>query len=237
MRTLAIVPARGGSKGLPGKNIRPFAGKPLLVWSVASAMAVDRIDTIAVSSESDRVLDIAASAGAIPVKRPAELAGDAALPKDAVLHCLDYLEETGRGTFDAVVLLQPTSPRRAPEDISSCMEKVLDEGYDSCATFKATTAHPHRTWYVREGRPEPFMASERTWAPRQLYEPVYLLNGAVYVVRTEPFRKEASPAFLFGNSAAVKMAAERSFDIDTLMDFELAESAMRILKRQEEAAA
>lgn len=232
MRTLAIVPARGGSKGLPGKNIRPFAGQPLLVWSVHAARDVPRIDTVAVSSDSDEALDIASGAGAVPVKRPDALANDTALPKDAVIHCLEYLSEAGHDPFDVVVLLQPTSPLREPGDIEACLDQVIEQGHDSCATFKPTSADPSRTWHIRDGRPEPSMPSEKTWQPRQNIEPVYVLNGAVYAVKVDRFLADPSPAFLFGDAASVIMPEERSFDIDTLLDFELAEHALAFLRRR-----
>jgi CMP-N,N'-diacetyllegionaminic acid synthase len=232
MKFLAVIPARSGSKGLPGKNTRPFHGAPLLVWSVRAANAVSRIDLVAVSSDDDGVLAVGAAAGALAVKRPAELASDTALPKDAVLHCADELKAAGHGDFDVVVLLQPTSPLRAPWDIDACLDKVVNDGFDSCATFIESDAHPKRVWKIQNDAPKPFMESGANWAPRQAIEPVYALNGAVYVVKLSAFRADPTPAFLFGRSAAVVMPPERSFDIDTLMDFEIAEAAQAILQRR-----
>lgn len=231
-RILAIIPARAGSKGLPGKNIRPFLGVPLLAWSIAVAKACAEVDHVAVSSDGDDVLALAREHGATAIKRPEVLASDTALPKDAVLHVLDTLAADGVEPFDLVVLLQPTSPLRVPEDISDCLASVTEQGADSAASFKPADSHPSRVWNINEGTPEPFMPGQDNWAPRQALSPAYALNGAVYVVTVKSFREEKSPAFLFGKSAASIMPAERSLDIDTLFDFEMAEAAAKLLNLQ-----
>jgi CMP-N-acetylneuraminic acid synthetase len=229
MRTIAIIPARAGSKGLPGKNTKPFLGKPLLAWSIEAAQKSGTIDHIVVSTDGDEALEIAGKYGAEGMRRPAELASDTALPKDAVLHVLDTLEARGDAPFDVLVLLQPTSPLRQPEDILHCVRKLTDDGVDSSATFKASGAHPSRVWSIDSGLAAPFLNDGLTWAPRQAVAPVYALNGAVYAVDVAGFRAEPSSAFLFGKTAGVIMEPERSIDIDTLHDFRMAEAAARIL--------
>lgn len=223
MRTLAVIPARANSKGLPGKNVRDFRGKPLIQWSIDIAKACPMIDAVSVSSDGADILSVAHSAGAICVERPPQLATDTALPKDAVLHALDTIKRTSGLEFDLVILLQPTSPLRAEADIMACLKKVLNEGFDSCATFCPMSPHPERAWRIENDRPMPYSGDTTNWAPRQSLTTAYALNGAVYVVRTEAFRNSDSPAFLFGNSAAIEMPLERSFDIDTLLDFQVAE--------------
>ncbi len=223
MRTLAVIPARANSKGLPGKNVREFKGKPLIQWSIEIAKACSMIDEVCVSSDGANILSVADRNQAISVQRPADLATDTALPKDAVLHALDTIKQRNGLEFDIVVLLQPTSPLRAESDITACLNKIVDEGYDSSATFCGMSPHPERAWRIENDRPAPYYGDDSNWAPRQSLGRAFALNGAVYAVRVDAFRKSGSPAFLFGNSAAIEMPPERSFDIDTLLDFQVAE--------------
>ncbi len=235
MRTLAVIPARANSKGLPGKNIRTFCGKPLLSWSIKAAHDCPEIDEVCVSSDGPEILACAERASAIPIKRPDHLASDTALPKDAVLHALDWLKSERGTSFDVVVLLQPTSPLRDVSDITACVSKVIDHKFDSAATFSSMSPHPDRAWRIEDHGAKPFFESESNWAPRQSLEPAFALNGAVYAVNVEAFRQSSSAAFLFGKNAAIVTPPERSFDIDTLLDFEIAEFLHRHLDRADPA--
>jgi CMP-N-acetylneuraminic acid synthetase len=227
MRILAIIPARAGSKGLPGKNIRVLAGRPLIGWSIAAARQCSMIDHVIVSSDGDAILEVARAEGADVVRRPAALAADDSLPKDAVRHVLNELETRGHAPFDVVVLLQPTSPLRTAGDITACIDVLQDRNADSVATAAEVEHHPARIWTLDgDGRPSPYREGDCIWAPRQALEKAFALNGAVYAVRVGPFLADPTPSFIFGDSRLVIMPRERSIDIDTLFDFRIAEQLL-----------
>ena len=226
----AFVLARGGSKGLPGKNIRLFAGKPLLAWSVLAAQQTGVIDRIIVSTDDDAIGQAGVRAGAEFFKRSNALSTDLALPKDAIRHHVDELEEEGYSP-DVIVLLQPTSPLRAPSDIIACIDAVKD-GADSAVTFTTAASNPHRAWKIIDGAPMPFIDGANPWAPRQALPEAFAINGAVYVARTKALLTDPSPSFIVGNARAVVMPPERSVDIDTLLDFKIAETVKAFLEQQ-----
>jgi len=231
VRTLAVIPARANSRSLPGKNVRRFSGQPLILRAAECGKASAVIDHMVVSSDGESILSLARAAGVDTIRRPDGLAGDSALPKDAVLHAVDVLEQRGLPPFDIVVLLQPTSPLRLPEDIVLTRARIAEEGYDSAATFCEAASHPARTWRLENGQPSPLVQTRQSWAPRQELAPAYTLNGAVYAVKLDPFRANPGPEFLFGRAAGVIMPKERSFDIDTALDFALAEAAHAFLNQ------
>ncbi len=219
----AFILARAGSKGLPGKNVRPFAGKPLLAWSVDAAKSCGRIDRIVVSTDGKDIANAAHAAGAEVMMRPDALSSDAALPKDAIRYHVEQMEKQGERP-GVIVLLQPTSPLRAPQDINRCLD-ALDTGADSAVTFVKAPAHPSRVWRVDEGgRPTAFIEEGDPWAPRQNLTPAFALNGAVYAATTDALLADEGPSFLVGDARAVEMPPERSLDIDTELDFVIAET-------------
>ena len=227
-RVLAVIPARGGSKGLPGKNTLPFLGKPLLVWSAEVAREVAGIDTVVVSTDCPDIAAVARAHGIAVIDRPAHLATDTATSKDAVLHAVEVIEATHTGHVEVVVLLQPTSPLRTADDVRATLAPVLAGVEDSAATFCPAKSHPARAYRLTAHGPEPFLA-DAGWADRQALEPAWVLNGAVYAVAMTAFRANPTPAFLFGRQAAIPMPIERSADIDTAFDFALAEAAALLL--------
>lgn len=125
-KVLCIIPARGGSRGIPKKNIIDFDSRPLLCWSIAQAQASKYIDKIVVSSDSEEILDVARNAGACTIKRPPGISGDHATTEDTLRHCLWHYDD-----YDIVVLLQATSPLREPKDIDKAIEKLVHSGCDS----------------------------------------------------------------------------------------------------------
>lgn len=222
---LALIPARGGSKSVPDKNIRVLGGKPLLAWSVAVAQAVSAVDRIIVSTDSDKIAAVARSCGAEVALRPAQLATDTALVIDTVRDVLAGLEATGERP-DIVVLLEPTSPLRSAEDVALCLETLTAGGYDSVATFTDAELNPHRAWTLRHGRPEPFVAGAVPWLPRQQLPEAFQLSGAVYAFFTDRL-PATGVSFLFGESGGVLMPKARSHDIDTELDFEVADALLK----------
>jgi len=218
LSVLALIPARGGSKGLPGKNLRPLAGRPLIAWSIAAARACPAIDDVIVSTDDPAIAAAARAEGArVPFPRPAELATDGARSIDVVHHALRALPALP----DLVVLLQPTSPLRRAEDITAALTRCVESGADTCVSVTPSAKSP--AWMYQldaEGRMRPLLDTPAA-SRRQDLPPVYVLNGAVYVART-PWLL-AHDGFIAPDGVASVMPPERSIDIDTLLDFRLAE--------------
>ncbi|MDO8607466.1 MAG: acylneuraminate cytidylyltransferase family protein [Phaeospirillum sp.] len=219
LSVLALITARGGSKGLPGKNIRPLGGKPLVAWSVEQARAATLVDRVVISSDDPAIIAAAVAAGCdAPFVRPAALADDGATSADVVAHALTALDRR----YDLLALLQPTSPLRSPADIDACIRRVAEDGAPSCVGVTVAAKSPY--WMQTmdaAGRLSPLLPPQDA-ARRQDLPPVYCLNGAVYVVRVEWFLSHR--AFVGAGSVGHVMPAERSIDIDTLLDFRLAEA-------------
>lgn len=217
---LGVIAARGGSKGLPGKNLRPLRDRPLIAWTIAAAQASRVLDRVILSSDDPQIIAVAEGLGCeAPFRRAPALAGDAAASIDVVLDALDRVPG-----FDVAVLLQPTSPLRTAADIDGTLERMAATGAPACVSVAEAPSHP---WLVfgqdARGRLDPFApplagASLR----RQDLPPAWVLNGAVYAADAAWLRRERS--FLKpGETAAWPMPPARSVDIDTLADFEAAE--------------
>jgi N-acylneuraminate cytidylyltransferase len=218
---LAIIPARGGSKGLPGKNIRPLRGKPLIGWSLDAAWSSRYVSEIVVSSDDPEILSVAQGLGDhVSLVRPAELARDDSSSIDVVLQVLDTLPD-----YDWVVLLQPTSPLRTAADIDAALEQCWATGAPACVSVSVSVDSP---WWMfginAQGRLHAFLPPEQRPMRRQDLPELYSLNGAVYVARVDWLRQTRS--FLGEETVAAVMPTERAVDIDTLHDFHLAECLM-----------
>jgi CMP-N,N'-diacetyllegionaminic acid synthase len=224
-RVIAVVPARGGSKSIPGKNIKPLLGKPLLAWSIDVARQVTEIDRVIVSTDDPTIASVGEAFGAEIYLRPAHLATDEALVIDALKDLLHRLELEGEKP-EWVVLLEPTCPLRTEEDVLRCLELVSQGNYDSVATFKDADLNPHRAWRLTDGVPEVFIPGAVPWLPRQKLPKAYQLNGAVYIFRAGLLAEEAK-SLLVGRLGAVLMPRERSQDIDDHLDFMIVETLMR----------
>jgi CMP-N,N'-diacetyllegionaminic acid synthase len=223
VRVLAVITARGGSRGVPGKNIRPLAGRPLVFWTIKAAQQSTRIDRLILSSDDARIIRIAAELGCeAPFVRPDELARD---DTPGVLPVLDALERVH--DYDVVVLLQPTSPLRSAADIDACVDLVISAGAPACVSVTAVLEHPFWMYWLQPGdRLTPVLPDHSARAVRrQELPPVFRPNGAVYVARVPWLREKRS--FLSAGTLGYVMPAERSLDIDTESDFVHAESALR----------
>lgn len=221
-RLAAVIPARGGSKALPGKNIRPLGGKPLLAWSVEVAREVPEIDRVIVSTDDEAIAAVARQYGAEVYERPACLATDDALVIDALRDLFRTLSAEGEH-LEWALLLEPTCPLRNAEDVRACLKLASQRGFDSVATFKEAELHPHRAWKLQDGLPEPFIPGAVPWMPRQKLPAAHQLNGAVYLFRTGLLHTESN-SLLVGKAGAVLMPRERSQDIDHVVDFMVAEA-------------
>ncbi len=216
---LAIIPARGGSKTVPRKNIRKFAGKPLIVWTIRAALKSRFIDRLVLSSEDDEIIKIAQKHGCeVPFKRPAALSEDDTPGIDPVLFTVQTLHEK----YDYVCLLQPTSPLRQTEDIDGCIEKCVSLNAPSCVTVTQAEKHPYWMYEMDANERLLPLFPEKEILRRQELNMLYFLNGAVYVIRTDVLLH--SKKFVDHHTLGYVMRPENSVDIDTEMDFQIAEN-------------
>lgn len=235
MTTIAVIPARGGSKGVPRKNVRMLAGKPLIAWSIEAALAAPAISRVVVSTEDEEIADVACAFGAeTPFVRPPELASDEASTLSVLQHAVRELERQPDAGIDRVVLLQPTSPLRNVADIEATLAVMGGNDVTSAISVVAVQhAHPMLLKTIRDGLLVPYMADYPEGARRQdLSPPVYAANGAVYVLSRDTLVRE--DALLGSRPAPYIMDAERSLDIDTEFDLHLADF---LLRRRQDAEA
>jgi CMP-N,N'-diacetyllegionaminic acid synthase len=223
-RVIAIVPARGGSKAVPLKNIKELGGKPLLAWAIEVGKATPEIDRVLVSTDHLGIAEVARQYGAEVLERPAELATDTALVAPMLRHHFAELR-AGGDDFRYAVLLEPTSPFRRPDDVSRCLAKLDSEGLDSVATFVEAELNPHRAWRLTENGPEVFIEGAVPWLPRQKLPKAHQLNGAVYAFVADGLT-EKEPTLLFGRTGAVEMDRRRSLDINDAVDFHVADAIL-----------
>lgn len=216
---LAVMPARGGSKGVPGKNIRPLGGKPLLAWTCEAVKGCDKIDRFVLTSDSPDIMKVARQWGCeVPYQRPASLAGDHTPSVDVALDLLDRL---GQG-YDYMVWLQPTSPFRTTQDIHVALDLCHQQGADSLVSVTPTAKSPYWMFHLHENQTlHPVMSQPPPATNRQDLPITYELNGALYVVRIPWFIRERR--FFDASTLACIMPSERSLDIDTEDDFLMAE--------------
>ena len=221
---IAIIPARGGSKGLPGKNIKLLNGKPLIAYTIEAALKAKHINRVVISTDDEVIAKVAVQYGAeLPFMRPAELASDTAMAIDNYIYTIDRLEKEGGETIEAFVVLQPTSPLRIQDDIDSAIELFIKKRADSVVSY-TQEAHPI-SWHKyldEEGRFVDILGSNIN--NRQDNRVSYYPNGAVYVFRTEMIRGRK---YYTKNSYAYVMPRSRSIDIDFIEDFEYAEYLLR----------
>ncbi|WP_148255166.1 acylneuraminate cytidylyltransferase family protein [Aidingimonas lacisalsi] len=224
-RVIAMIPARGGSKSIPGKNIRLLGDKPLMAWAVETALSVDEIDRVIVSTDSEAIAEVARMYGAEVYERPGHLATDTALVLETVRDLMGRLRARGESALYGV-LLEPTAPFRRPEDIRACLQRLHEEGLDSVATFKPVDLNPHRAWRLENGEPQPFIDGSIPWLPRQQLPEAYQLSGEVYAFRVASLDL-TQQGMLFGRMGAVVVDGKSSLDIDDEHDFRLAEWMIR----------
>jgi CMP-N-acetylneuraminic acid synthetase len=227
-RVIAIIPARGGSKGLPGKNIRPLCGKPLIAWSIERALQSHYVDAVVVTTDSHEIADVALRYGAeVPFLRPAHLASDTASSVDTVLHALDHYRDTLGKTFDYVVLLEPTSPLREVGDLDSMLDKLLAHADDFDAIVSVGEVHEHPSIMKRlEGNTmQPFYANLAMTSRRQDNVPAYFPYGVAYVVSTDTLY--SLQTFYPPRATFFEIKRHQCFEIDDLCDFLVVETMMK----------
>jgi CMP-N-acetylneuraminic acid synthetase len=216
-KILGLIPARGGSKGIPRKNITPVAGRPLLAWTVDAAKGSAVLDRIIVSTEDAEIADVARQCGAeVPFMRPAELSRDETPGLDPVLHALESLAKGGYHP-GWIMLLQPTSPLRTAEDIRGAW--ALRDRPEARSVISVCEATHPPAWMRRvspEGLLEPYFPKEDDPPTRQELPKAYALNGALYLTQSEALIRERS--FTPAKTYAYVMCRENSIDIDSPWD-------------------
>lgn len=221
-RVLAVIPARGGSKGVPRKNIRPLAGVPLIAHTIRAAQAAQMVSRILVSTDDEEIAAVAREWGAdVPFLRPAALSDDRAAQIDVVIHALQQAEMLDSVTYTHVLLLQPTAPLRTAEDIDASLRLLLQSGCDAVVSYTPVeSAHPFYMVTLEDSRPRPILEIPQGLTARQEYPPVYRRNGAIYATRRDVI---LAGSFYGEDVRAYIMPPERSVNIDSFFDFELAE--------------
>ncbi len=219
MNIACIIPARGGSKGLPNKNILPFAGKPLINWSIDQAIHCPKINCgVYVTSDSDEILSISSKNGATPIKRPDDLSNDIASSESALIHAFDEISKNK--TIDAIVFLQVTSPLRGPDDIEKAITTFQSEQLDSL--FSASTYEFGFLWKYTNQNLTAVNYDYKSRKRRQDITKEYIENGSIYVfkpdVLTQHKNRLGDKIGLFVMEPQWKL-----FEIDNLFEFELCE--------------
>jgi len=215
---LAIIPARGGSKGLPRKNVRLLAGKPLLAHTITCARAARSVTRVVVSTDDPEIAQVATEYGAEVVTRPAALSGDTATSESALLHALDVLQQREGYAPELVVFLQCTTPLRRPADIDAAVERLRQAGADSLLTLVST----HRfLWRLEDGEPRPVNYDYRRRPRRQDRAPEYFENGSFYIFRPWVLRQLNNR--LGGKITFHPMEERSGVDIDSAEDLALCE--------------
>lgn len=221
-KTLAVIAARGGSKGIPHKNLLDLCGKPLIAWTVEQARAARGVDVVAVSSDSDDILAAAEAAGAVGVRRPDDISGDLASSESAWLHALDAVDAR-MGRFDRVVALQATSPIRESVDIERALETFDREHLDSL--LSVCEVEDYFNWRIGANGPEPINYDYRNRRMRQQIEKRYLENGSFYVLIPSLLREQSNR--LGGKIGFHVMERHKMFQIDRPEDVKLCAAIMR----------
>ena len=224
MRAVALICARGGSKGVPGKNVRPLGGRPLIAWAIAAARVLPRVGRVIVSTDSMEIADVARTAGAdVPFMRPAELAEDASSEWPVWQHALSFLHDDEGAYPDALLVVPTTAPLREPNDLDRCLDAFARGDVDTVITVTDAHRNPYFNMVTtgtdglaRLVIPPPGAVTRRQDAPA-----VFDMTTVGYVAR--PSFVMQSRGLFEGRVRSVHVPVERALDIDTLLDFRLAE--------------
>ena len=225
---VAIIPARGGSKGLPGKNIKQLAGMPLICYSIRAALGSKYIDSVFVSTDDDSIADIAEKCDSRIIKRPAELAKDTSPTIDAIIHAIEFIKKDSIPTV--VVLLQPTSPLRTTSEIDGAIELFFEKDYKPVISMCEVEHSPYWCFKFHHGDTVPLFDDELMKMRRQDLPQVYRPNGAIYISTVSDLYKNNN--FYSNNVVPFIMSTKKSIDIDNEIDFKFAE--MLIMEREDE---
>ncbi len=228
MKAFALIPARGGSKGIPRKNLYPMAGKPLIAWTIEAALACPYIERVVVSSDDDEILAVAHSFGAEPLKRPADIASDTAGAKPVLQHALQAYETTHGALPEFVTYLQPTSPLRTAQHLSAAFAALEKDGAADAlmsvyqidnAVLKSSIQDD--AGYLRYAAGAQYANMNRQSLPK-----LYMPNGAIYIMKAQPCVQ--TPRFDGERTLPFVMSAEESIDLDGPEDIASLEAAFKL---------
>ncbi len=221
-KIIAIIPARGGSKGIPRKNLKLINRKPLLAYPIEAALGVEEIDRVIVSTDDDEIAETAKKFGAeVPFMRPEELSGDEVLTVPVLQHAVDWLKENENYDADIIILLYATSPMLTSGKIKEGIEKI--NGHNDVDSVVSVCKDDKYHWKEEGGKLIRFYPMEIM--PRQMMTPLLRENGALYIVRKEIMKKTGR--YIGGNIRYILMKEKETWDIDTEEDFEIIEELMK----------
>lgn len=225
---LAIVPARAGSKGLPGKNIRELCGKPLIAWSIDSGLSSNNIDEVVVSTDCEEIANISKKYGAsVPFLRPIELASDTATTFDAIKHTIEYYKNNFNMTHDYIILLEPTSPLREKDDLDNMVQKIvtLEDDFDAIVSIGEVHEHPSIMKQVDGYIIKPYCFELAMSSRRQDNQPAYFPYGVAYIIKTKTLLKEKT--FYPVRTTYHVIKRYQCYEIDDIYDFLAIENIMK----------
>ncbi|SMC23218.1 CMP-N,N'-diacetyllegionaminic acid synthase [Clostridium acidisoli DSM 12555] len=223
---LVIIPARGGSKGVPRKNIKKLSGKPLIAYTIEEAKKSKYIDRVVVSTEDSEIAQVSKKFGAeVPYLRPAELSQDNSPTIDCIIHMINWLNDKQGYIPNYVCLLQCTSPLRTFEDIDGTIKKAIDLNFDGAVSICEAEVNPYWSNVFDGDQLKYFIEEGKEITRRQDLPPIYTVNGAVYVIKTSVLLEKET--FETDNITGYVMNNKSSVDIDTEIDFKLAELLMK----------
>lgn len=226
---LAIIPARGGSKGLPGKNIKELCGKPLIAWSIKAGLGSQYIDEVMVTTDSQEIAGVARTFGAsVPFLRPDELASDTATSFDVIKHAINFYENELNKRFDYIVLLEPTSPLRDKDDIDQSIEQLLSSPQAFAIVGISKTESQNPAFLVKKNSNNILVGYENQNMKvlrRQDINDVYFFEGSVYISDTETLLSKKT--FYHEHTLGYEVPKWKSLEIDDLDDFVMVEALMK----------
>ncbi|MDR2406864.1 MAG: acylneuraminate cytidylyltransferase family protein [Bacteroidales bacterium] len=224
MAVITIIPARGGSKGIPQKNIMLFCGKPLIAWSIEEALNARLVDDVYVTTDDKTIASISIEYGAKIINRPAEFATDSSSSEDALLHAIEVIESDGI-VIDAVVFLQATSPIRESSDIDGAVKRFYEKQADSL--FSSCLLEDYCIWSFDDAHKESITYDYKNRGNRQSRKPYFLENGSIYIFKPAILKKQKNR--LGGNIEKFEMPFWKSYEIDSFDDIEICEVFMKKL--------
>jgi CMP-N,N'-diacetyllegionaminic acid synthase len=230
MKVLGLIPARGGSRRVPDKNIRVLNGKPLIAYTIEAAQRSTHVNRLIVSTDSQKIAEVAQQYGAeVPFFRPKEISKGESTEMQFLMHALTWLAENESYEPDLIVLLYPTSPFRTPESIDRAVEKMLEHPQaDSLRSVKLCSEHPYKMWTISDGLLEPFVETDDSGVHTLSYHllpQVYIQNANIYITKPRTIRTKSS--YIGEVVVPFVMDASESLDINAPLDFQLAELLMK----------
>jgi CMP-N-acetylneuraminic acid synthetase len=228
-KILALIPARGGSKGIPKKNIKLLLGKTLITWTIEQAQKSEYVSRVFVSTEDKEIAAIAEQSGVeIPFLRPEEFAQDNSPTSDAIIHALDMFEQRGE-YYDIVIILEPTSPLRKKDDIDNAIKTFLENSSDSeslVSVGEVQLENPYIMKIIENGHVIPFLENDQKFYQRQQLPTIYFPYGVIYLSTVPAFRKWGT--FYQKTTLPYKIERWQNYEIDDIYDFYCVEAVLKI---------